>query len=91
MELTKQEVTMRKLFAALAVIAIAGFSLPAQAGQCPTDMKKIDAAISSASLSSDQMSMVKELRMKGEALHKSGKHKESVETLAKAKKILGVM
>ena len=50
---------MRNLFAALAVIAIAGFSLPAQAGQCPTDMKKIDAAISSASISSDQMSMVK--------------------------------
>ena len=54
-------------------------------------MKKIDAAISSASISSDQMSMVKELRMKGGALHKSGKHKESVETLAKAKKVLGVM
>ena len=82
---------MRKLFAALAVIAIAGFSLPAQAGQCPIDMKKIDAALSSASLSSDQMSMVEELRRKGEGLHKSGQHKDAVETLAKAKKILGVI
>ncbi len=82
---------MRKLFAALAVIAIGGFSLSAQAGQCPVDMKKIDAVISSASLDSDQMSMVKELREKGEALHKSGQHKDAVETLAKAKKILGVM
>ena len=31
---------MRKLFAALAVAAIVGFTLPAQAGQCPLDMKK---------------------------------------------------
>ncbi len=82
---------MRKLFAALAVIAISGFSLSAQAGQCPVDMKKIDAVISSASLDSDRMSMVKELREKGEALHKSGQHKDAVETLAKAKKILGVI
>jgi len=82
---------MRKLFAALAVVAIAGFTLPAQAGQCPTDMKKIDAAISSASLDADQMSLVKSLREQGEAYHKAGQHKESVETLAKAKKILGVM
>ena len=82
---------MRKLFTALAVIAIGGFSLPAQAGQCPVDMKKIDAVISSASLDTDQMSMVKELREKGEALHKSGQHKDAVKTLAKAKKILGVM
>lgn len=82
---------MRILLAALAVIAIAGFSLSAQAGQCPVDMKKIDAAMAGADLSSDQTSMVQELRSKGEALHKAGQHKESVETLAKAKEILGVM
>ncbi len=82
---------MRKLFAALAIITIAGINLPAQAGQCPKDMKKIDAAMSGASLSSDQMSMVKELRKKGAELHASGQHKDSVETLAKAMKILGVM
>ncbi len=82
---------MGKLFTALAVIAIAGFTLPAQAGQCPVDMMKIDTAVLSASLDSDQMSMVKELREKGEALHKSGQHNEAVETLAKAKKILGVI
>jgi hypothetical protein len=82
---------MRKLFAALAVAAIVGFTLPAQAGRCPLDMKKIDAAISGASLDADQMTMVKSLRAQGEAYHKAGQHKESVATLAKAKEILGLM
>ncbi|NQV98413.1 MAG: hypothetical protein HQ483_01850 [Rhodospirillales bacterium] len=82
---------MKNLIAALALITVAGLTLPAQAGQCPGDMKKIDAAMSSASLSPEQMAMVKELRQKGEELHKSGGHKASVETLAKAKKMLGIM
>ncbi|MDA1357784.1 MAG: tetratricopeptide repeat protein [Proteobacteria bacterium] len=81
---------MKKLFAALAIAAIAGFTLPAQAGQCPVDMKKIDAAISSSSLDADQMSLVKTLRAQGEVYHKAGQHKESVEALAKAKAILRV-
>ena len=36
------------------------------------------------------MSEVKKLRTDGEALHKAGKHQESVDTLAKAMKILGI-
>jgi hypothetical protein len=36
------------------------------------------------------MSEVKKLRADGETLHKAGKHQESVDTLGKAMKILGV-
>ncbi len=73
------------LFAALALSS--GVAL---AASCPKEMKAIDAALPGATLSADKMSEVKKLRADGEALHKAGKHKESVETLGKAKAILGI-
>ena len=63
----------------------------ALAFHCPADMKKIDDAMAKdPKLTAAQMTEVKKLRADGEALHKSGKHQESVDTLAKAMKILGV-
>jgi len=54
-------------------------------------MSKIDAALAkNPKLSAQQMSDVKKYRADGEALHKAGKHQESVDTLAKAMKILNV-
>jgi hypothetical protein len=54
-------------------------------------MKKIDDAISkSPKLSPAQMTDVKKFRTEGEALHKAGKHQESVDTLAKAMAILNI-
>ncbi len=73
-------------------VAVLLFSTSAFASQCPVDMKKIDAAMAgNPSLSASQMTSVNELRASGEANHKAGKHKESVDDLAKAKKILGIM
>jgi hypothetical protein len=58
---------------------------------CPTDMKAIDDALAKKpNLSAEQLAQVKKFRAEGEELHKAGKHKESVDTLAKAKKILGI-
>ncbi len=58
---------------------------------CPQDMAKIDAALAkNPPLSAAQLEEVKKLRADGEALHKAGKHQESVDTLAKAMKILNV-
>ena len=58
---------------------------------CPADMKKIDEALANnPKLSAEQMAEVKKLRADGEALHKAGKHQESVDTLAKAMKMLNV-
>lgn len=66
-------------------------SATAFAFHCPADMKKIDAALSTnPKLSDAQMSEVKKLRADGEAFHKAGKHQESVDTLAKAMKMLGI-
>ena len=66
-------------------------SASAFAFHCPADMKKIDDAMAkNPSLTAEQMSEVKKLRADGEALHKAGKHQESVDTLGKAMKILSI-
>jgi hypothetical protein len=58
---------------------------------CPADMKAIDDALAKKpALSAADMSLVKKLRADGEALHKAGKHQESVDTLAKAMKLLKI-
>jgi hypothetical protein len=80
---------MTKQLALLAALAFA--STAAFAFHCPADMKKIDAALAkNPKLSAQQASDVKKFRADGEALHKAGKHQESVDTLAKAMKILNV-
>jgi len=63
----------------------------AYAFHCPAEMKKIDAALAkNPKLEASQMAEVKKYRAEGEALHKAGKHQESLDTLAKAEKILGL-
>ncbi|MBW7859899.1 MAG: hypothetical protein H3C33_02230 [Rhodocyclaceae bacterium] len=67
------------------------FSGSALAFHCPADMKKIDEALGkNPQLTSEQLAEVKAMRTEGEALHKAGRHQESVETLAKAMKMLGI-
>ena len=79
---------MRKLALFAAAFFAAG---SAMAFHCPADMKKIDEALAKQpQLSASQMNEVKQYRAEGEALHKAGKHQESVDTLAKAMKILNV-
>ncbi len=77
---------------AIAAILTAVLAGPALAGQCPVDMKKIDAALAaSPQISAAQMAEVTQLRAEGETQHKGGQHGASVKTLAKAKEILGIM
>ncbi len=72
--------------AALFAVSSAAFAF-----HCPADMKKIDEALAAnPKLSEAQMAEVKKYRAEGEALHKAGKHQESVDTLAKAMKILNI-
>lgn len=79
---------MKKYITLFALMAFSGAVL---AFHCPADMKKIDAALEKKStLSAEQVNEVKKLRADGEVLHKAGKHQESVDTLAKAMKILGI-
>jgi hypothetical protein len=76
------------------VVVAAGLALASSAAfafHCPADMKKIDEALAkSPKLSAEQMAEVKKQRADGEALHKAGKHQESVDTLAKAMKTLNI-
>ena len=74
---------------AAAVLLMLGSSV-ALAHGCPGEMKKIDEKLSSAKVSASEMTKVKDLRAKGEQLHKEGKHTESMATLAEAKKLLGI-
>lgn len=79
-----------KIHGIIVAAALALASAPALAFQCPKEMKAIDAALAKAKLTDAQMAEVKKYREEGESLHKAGKHQESMDTLAKAKKILGI-
>ena len=81
---------MKKQAIALAT-ALAFASAGAFAMHCPKEMKSIDDALAKKpKLTDAQMADVKKSRAEGEALHKAGKHAESVAELAKAQKILGI-
>jgi hypothetical protein len=73
------------LFAALVLAAPFGL-----AHNCPNEWKAIDAALPKAKLDAKKAAEVKKLRAEGEKLHKAGKHSESMATLGKAKKMLGI-
>lgn len=80
-----------KLSALIAATVLSLAAGVASANHCPMDMKAIDAALAkNPSLSAADMDMVRKLRAEGETLHKAGKHAESVETLGKAMKLLGI-
>ena len=73
----------------MTVLALA--SSAAFAFHCPADMRKIDDAMAkNPKLTAEQSAEVKKYRAEGETLHKAGKHQESVDTLAKAMKILDI-
>jgi len=79
-------IVRKALFVALAFATSTAFAM-----HCPKDMKAIDDALAkNPSLSAQEMTDVKKYRAEGEALHKAGKHQESVDTLAKAMKILKI-
>jgi len=79
---------MRKLAFLLGALFVSASAL---AFHCPADMKKIDDALATnPKLAAEQLSEVKKLRAEGETLHKAGKHQASVDTLAKAMKMLGI-
>lgn len=80
-----------KIRSILVALAVTLASSSAFAFHCPADMKKIDEALAkNPKLSSAQMAEVKKYRAEGESLHNAGKHQQSVDTLAKAMKILNI-
>jgi hypothetical protein len=74
------------LAAVLALTASAALAF-----HCPADMRKIDEAMAkNPKLTAAQAAEVKKARADGEALHKAGRHQESVDTLGRAMKILNI-
>ncbi len=73
-----------------ASLAVAAAS-PAFAFQCPSDVKAIDAALAGANPGQEQKAEVQRLRDEGQRLHGEGEHDESMEALARAERMLGVM
>ena len=81
---------MTQIRAALAAVLLA-VTTGAWAFHCPVEMKKIDDALAKQpAVSAEQLAEVKKLRAEGEALHKAGKHQESLDALGKAEKILNI-
>jgi len=80
---------MKRFLPLLVCLAVA--PALALAFHCPKDMKEIDEALSKKpNLTEAQLKEVSKLRADGEAFHKAGKHQESVDSLAKAKDLLGL-
>lgn len=69
----------------IATVVAFGFASPALAGHCPKDVKLIDAA-----LSNQKNTAAQTLRDQGDSLHKSGKHRDSLDALHQAMEVLGI-
>ena len=81
---------MRKIVSLLAAAGLLAAGA-AYAGNCPNEMKAIDAKLATKpALSKDNMDKVSKLRTQGEADHKAGKHADSMKALSEAKKLLGI-
>jgi hypothetical protein len=80
-----------KLFSAALFLA---FSSAAFANSCPLYMSDIDEALADPGieqrLSEEQTSEVRQLRKQGEQAHQDGDHAKSIESLGRAKEILGI-
>ena len=79
---------MRTTILAGALAPVAGAAL---AGQCPLELGRVDAALKAGTeLGADTLAQVMALCDNCEMLPKTGRHGQSVETLADAKAIVGI-
>ncbi|MGP4844027.1 hypothetical protein ACTXGQ_07840 [Marinobacter sp. 1Y8] len=72
---------MRYLIAIVVSVLLAG---PAVASHCPSLVQKIDDQLTTVDIDSDTRERIETLRDKGLALHKQGKHEDSIEVLDQA-------
>lgn len=81
---------MKKYLAAAALVATFA-TTQAMASHCPVDVKEVGAALATnASLSTDQKTEVQSLMDLGAKQHADGNHGGSIETLHKARHMLGI-
>lgn len=78
----------RSLALAVATMFVSGVAV---AAHCPSHVKAIDEALAKKpKMSEAEMKEVKKLRDDGDAQHKAGKHKESMDSLHKAMDMLKI-
>ncbi len=88
MAVLSEETVMLK-HAMISGILVLGLSVPAYAGTCPVLSKKVMEALAKSTLPADKNADIKKLRDKGDMLHRTGKHRESVATLKEGMSMLG--
>ena len=78
--------TLRKaLFGGLLALGLAS---PAFAFHCPVDAAAIDDALARSTLSAAEKAEIRAARDEGMELHNAGKHREAVDKLAEAMRML---
>ena len=82
---------MVKIAVLSALLALV-WATPTAASECLTDMKEVDEALAKGTkkLSATNLQKVKKYRADGEKLQKAGKEKQCVDTVEKAKVLLGI-
>lgn len=71
-------------------LALALLPMPAFAGQCQTDIAKIDQALSKTKLDADQKQEVMDLREQAVQLCGAGNEQQGLDVTAQAKQILSI-
>lgn len=79
-----------RLFVPVLFAALALLTLPAFAGQCQTDIAKIDQALSKTKLDADQKQEVVDLREQAVQLCGAGNEQQGLDVTAQAKQILSI-
>ncbi|UTW50844.1 hypothetical protein KFF05_12975 [bacterium SCSIO 12827] len=72
-----------------AVAALLLATSPAYAGHCPKDVKHVKEALAKSSASAENKAKAQALMAEGDAMHKAGKHGESLKALHEALHLLG--
>lgn len=72
----------------MTIVLTTALATPTLAGHCPADAKAIDHALSVLNVADDVRAQVVALKEKGMALHNSGSHADSENTLSEAMRIL---
>ena len=74
----------------LLAAALAAFSTPAFANNCPNEIKAIDQALQSASIDPAKKAQAETLRNDADTAHKAGNHAASMKASGEAKQLLGI-
>tara|TARA_R110001592_G_C12984464_1_gene734466 strand:- start:316 stop:570 length:255 start_codon:yes stop_codon:yes gene_type:complete len=80
---------MNKLILSAAAAFLLAAASPAFAGHCPKDVKHVKEALAKSSASAENKAKAATLMAEGEAMHKAGKHGESLKALHDALHLLG--